>query len=87
MEFNGDALTIDLSMSREEIEEFKIFVSSRIEYIDRIDVIEDGSLKSSVLLALLASLKKSRNELSIPFLEKKSVLLAGYGLIHWTCHN
>ena len=87
MQFDGDALTIDVSMSREEISEFEAFVRPRIEYIDRIDVEENGILKSSALLALLASIKKSRNEIAIPFLEKKSVSLTGYGTIHWVCHD
>ncbi|DAB39251.1 MAG: hypothetical protein A2023_03405 [Sulfuricurvum sp. GWF2_44_89] len=87
MEFDGDALTIDLSMSMEEIKEFEAFVRPRIDYIDRIEVEESGVLKSSALLALLASLKKTRRELSIPFLEKGITTSAAYGTIHWICHD
>jgi hypothetical protein len=87
MEFDGDALTIDLSMSIEEIKEFEAFVRPRIEYIDRIEIEESGVLKSSALLALLASLKKTRRELIIPFLDKGVYSSATYGTIHWICHD
>lgn len=87
MEFDGDALTIDLSMSMEEIKEFEAFVRPRIEYIDRIEINEGGVLKSSALLALLASLKKTRREIVIPFLDKGVITSAPLGTIHWICHD
>lgn len=87
MEFDGDALTIDLSMSMEEIKEFEAFVRPRIEYIDRIEIEEAGGLKSSALLAVLASLKKTRAEISIPFLNKGVSTSATYGTLHWMCHD
>ena len=87
MEFDGDALTIDLSMSMEEIKKFEAFVRPRIDYIDRIEVEEGGVLKSSALLALLASLKKTRHELIIPFLDKAVTSSEAYGTIHWICHD
>lgn len=87
MEFDGDALTIDLSMSMEEIKEFEAFVRPRIDYIECIEVEEGGILKSSALLALLASLKKTRRELVIPFLEKGITVSPTYGTIHWICHD
>ncbi len=87
MEFDGDALTIDISMSMEEIKEFEAFVRPRIDYIDRIEIEDGGILKSSALLALLASLKKTRRELVIPFLEKGSATSSAYGTIHWICHD
>jgi hypothetical protein len=87
MEFDGDALTIDLSMSMEEIKKFEAFVRPRIDYIDRIEVEEGGVLKSSALLSLLASLKKTRRELIIPFLDKDMTSSAAYGTIHWICHD
>lgn len=87
MEFDGDALTIDLSMSMEEIKEFEAFVRPRIEYIDRIEINEGGVLKSSALLALLASLKKTRREIVIPFLDKGVIASAPLGTIHWICHD
>lgn len=87
MQFDGDAITIELSMSREEVMEFEAFVRPRIDYIDRIDVQADGVLKSGALLALLCSLKKTRREISIPFLDQKSSTSASYGTIHWICHD
>lgn len=87
MEFDGDALTIDLSMGMEEIREFEAFVRPRIDYIDRIEVAEGGVLKSSALLALLASLKKTRPEVVIPFMEKGSSTASAYGTLHWICHD
>jgi len=87
MEFDGDALTIDLSMGMEEIKAFEAFVRPRIDYIDRIEIEEGGVLKSSALLALLASLKKTRREITIPFLDKGMSASAVYGTTHWICHD
>ena len=87
MEFDGDALTIDLSMGMEEIKEFEAFVRPRIDYIDRIEIAEGGVLKSSALLTLLASLKKTRPEIAIPFLDKGVSVSPAYGTLHWICHD
>jgi hypothetical protein len=87
MKFDGDALTIDIAMGMDEIKEFEAFVRPRIDYIDRIDVEEDGVLKSSALLALLASLKKTRPEMVIPFMDKGSTTASAYGTLHWICHD
>lgn len=83
MEFDGDALTIDLSMGIDEVKEFEAFVRPRIDYIDRIEIGEGGELKSSALLALLMSLKKTRREMVIPFLDKGEYQSSSYGMIHW----
>lgn len=87
MEFNGDSLTIESSMSMEEILEFETFIRPRLEYIEIIEVVEDGALKCSALLALLSSLKKTRNDLEISFLDKRAVSSPEYGTIHWICHD
>ena len=87
MEFDGDALTIDISMSMEEIKEFEAFVRPRIEYIDRIEIEETGELKSSALLALLVSIKKTRPEMMIPFLEKGCYKTGSCGTVHWIYHD
>lgn len=87
MEFNGDVLTIDSNMSMDEIKEFEAFIRPRIEYIETIEVIEVKGLKSSALLSILSSLKKTHPELSIPFLNKGSVSSSGHGTIHWICHD
>ncbi|MDD5156511.1 hypothetical protein [Sulfurimonas sp.] len=87
MEFNGDELTIELDMSMEEIREFEHFVRSRLEYIELIAVEEGTTLKSSALLALLVSLKRTKPELKIPFLEQGMSNSSAYGSIHWMCHD
>ena len=71
MEFDGDVLTIDINMSMEEIIEFEDFIRTRVDYIDIIEVKEEGSFKSSAFLSILSSLKKTKPELQIPFLEKR----------------
>ena len=87
MEFDGDALTIDLSIGMEEIREFEAFVRPRLEYIETIEIEEGSQLQSSSLLALLVSLKRSRAELKIPFLERGTTSSEMYGTLHWMCHD
>lgn len=87
MEFDGDTLTIDSDMSMEEIVEFEEFIRSRVEYVETIAVDENGALKSSALLALLATLKRAYPALSIPFLEKGVTQSSSYGKIHWTYND
>lgn len=87
MQFDGDALTIDLCMSMEEIVEFDAFVRPRIEYIETIDIEEGSPLRCSVLLALLVSLKRTRPELKIPFLEKGQSVSSVYGTLHWNGYD
>ncbi len=83
MEFNGDILTIDIDMSMEEIKEFEEFIRSRVDYIETIEVEATGALNSSALISILSSLKKTRPELQIPFLEAKTTSSEVYGKIHW----
>jgi hypothetical protein len=87
MQFDGDALTIALDMSMEEVREFEEFVRPRIDYIETIEVEEGGILKVSALLALLVSLKRTRPELNIPFLKKGMTSSSIYGTLHWMCHD
>ncbi|MDD2448656.1 MAG: hypothetical protein PHS42_07920 [Sulfurimonas sp.] len=87
MEFDGDVLTIDMSMSMEEVTEFEKFIRPRIDYIKTIEVEEDSALKSSAFIALLVSLKRTKPELKIPFLEKELLTSKKYGSIHWICHD
>jgi len=84
MEFNGDILTVDINMSLAEIKEFEEFIRPRIDYIEVIEVEESGALQSSALISLLISLKKTRPELQIPFLEARMTASEAYGKIHWT---
>jgi hypothetical protein len=87
MQFDGDALTIGLDMSMEEVREFEQFVRPRIEYIETIEVEEGGTINSSALLALLVSLKRTRPELRIPFLERGITTSSIYGTLHWICYD
>ena len=87
MEFNGDVLTIDSSMSMDELLEFEAFIRPRLEYIEMIEVLDTGALKSSALLSLLSSLKRTKRDLTIPFLDKRAVSSPEYGTIHWICHD
>jgi len=87
MQFDGDALTISLNMSMEEVREFEQFVRPRIEYIETIEVEEGSILKVSALLALLVSLKRTRPEITIPFLERGISATDVYGTLHWMSHD
>lgn len=87
MQFDRDVLTIGLEMTMEEIREFEQFIRPRIEYIERIEAEAGSVLRSSALLALLASLKRTRPDLAIPFLEKGSVAAPAHGTLHWMCYD
>lgn len=87
MEFDGDTLTIDMSMSIEEVAQFEEFIRPRLDYVQTIETNEQESLRSSALVALLVSLKRTKPELSIPFLEKGVLVSPKYGTIHWICHD
>jgi hypothetical protein len=87
MEFDGDVLTIDLGMSMEEIKGFEEFIRPRIEYIETIEIAEGGAFASSALLALLVSIKRTRPDIAIGFLDKAQHASPHYGTIHWKCHD
>jgi hypothetical protein len=87
MEFDEDVLTIDMSMSMEEVAQFEEFIRPRVDYVQTIEVTEEGSLRSSALVALLVSLKRTKPEIRIPFLEKGVLVSPKYGTIHWICHD
>jgi len=87
MLFDGDELTIALDMPMEEIREFELFVRPRLEYIETIEVEKGTSLRSSSLLSLLVSLKRTRPEVKIPFLEKGFTASDTYGTLHWMGHD
>lgn len=87
MLFEGDKLIIALDMPMEEIREFEHFVRPRLQYIETIEVEEGTSLRSSSLLALLVSFKRTSPELKIPFLDKGLTASGGYGALYWMCHD
>lgn len=87
MEFDGDILTIGLDMSMEEVREFEAFVRPRLEYLETIEVEDGTQLQSSALLSLLISLKRTRRDLKIPFLERGLITSGTYGAVHWIYHD
>lgn len=87
MQFDGDALTIDASMGPQEVEALGEFIRSRIDYIETIHVDEASPLACTPLLALLVSLKRARNGLKIPFIERGATTSPIYGTLHWICHE
>jgi hypothetical protein len=87
MKIDGDVLTIDLNLSTDEIVTLEEFVRPRIEYIERIETEEKSVLSSSALLSLLVSIKKTRPEIEIPFLEKEQTISFAFGTVHWTYHD
>lgn len=87
MEFDGDVLTIDMSMSMEEVAEFEDFIRTRIDYVQIIETAQESALRNSAIVALLVSLKRTKPELQIPFLEKGVFASLKYGTIHWICHD
>lgn len=87
MKIDGDVLTIDLNMSMDEVIKFEEFIRPRIEYVEKIETEECSILTSSALLSLLASIKKTRPEIEIPFLEKGWSISSEYGTVHWTYHD
>lgn len=87
MQFDGDVLTIELNMPMEEIREFEAFVRPRLEYIETIEAEDGTQLQHSALLALLMSLKRTKKELKIPFIERGEAISVAYGTLHWMYHD
>lgn len=83
----GTTVNVSLDMDLDEIRELKEFLSGRLEYIDDVGVdTEQGEFATSALIQLLASLKKSRPEIQIPFLEQ-SCQLDKFGKLHWKLNH
>ncbi|MDQ1264594.1 MAG: hypothetical protein QG559_1595 [Campylobacterota bacterium] len=87
MKIDGDVLTIDLNMSMDEVVMLEEFIRPRIEYIEKIESEEQSILSSGSLLSLLVSIKKTRPDIEIPFLEKAQTTSSIYGTLHWTYHD
>ncbi|MDQ1337035.1 MAG: hypothetical protein QG617_2 [Campylobacterota bacterium] len=87
MKIDGDVLTIDLNMSIDEVIKFEEFIRPRIEYIEKIESEEQSILSSGSLLSLLVSIKKTRPDIEIEFLEKMRSVSSLYGTVHWTYHD
>ncbi|MCL4432682.1 MAG: hypothetical protein M1300_10205 [Epsilonproteobacteria bacterium] len=87
MEFDGDVLKIELDMTMDDIRTFEEFIRPRLEYLEMISIDETTTLVSSALLSLLVSLKKTRPDLQIPFLDKKEFSSSAYGTVHWIAND
>ena len=87
MLFDGDVLTIEPEMSLDEVREFEQFVRTRLDYIETIEVEEGKPLQSSALLAILISLKRTRPDLKIPFIDSGKTTSDAYGTLHWINHD
>jgi len=87
MLFDGDVLTIEPEMSLDEVREFEQFVRTRLEYIETIEIEEGKPLQSSALLAILISLKRTRPDLKIPFIDSGKTISDAYGTLHWMNHD
>lgn len=87
MEINGDEIIIDLDMPMDEVVNFEEFIRPRIEYIEKIEAEENSTLTSGALLSLLVSIKKTRPEIEMPFLEKGWTTYPTHGTLHWKYHD
>jgi hypothetical protein len=83
MTIDGDVLEIDLDIDIDEVKELKEFVSTRLEYIEEIQVGNaTNPFLTSSLLQLLFSMKKTKPSLKIPILDAP-LTLDTYGKLHW----
>lgn len=87
MEFDGDALIVDLGMSMDEIKELEEFLRSKLDYVSSILIRDKSASCSGALLALLASTKKSAPAVSIEFLEGGEFFSQLYGAVDWRCYE
>lgn len=75
MYIDGDRVVVSNQLDLSEVVELTTFIKERLDFISGVDI-EEGNLDgfgTSALLALLASLKKTKPDLDIPiFQESKS---------------
>lgn len=79
----GDTLNLSWEMTLEELKELKEFLSTKLSYIEAIEVEGEGEPATSALLQLLFSLKKSKPEMVIPVLEGVDTCFGSFGRIGW----
>jgi hypothetical protein len=77
MNLDNGVLTIDSSLDNSQIEELLEEIQNNLEQIEKVNV-ESNPVASSALFALLGSMKKTKNTLSIPLLENDGVI-DGFG--------
>ena len=89
MQIDGDRLNISLDMTQADIDELKKFVLPRLEYIEEVGFEggDDEMPLSSALIAFLVSLKKTRSDIKIPFIDGGGFDFKKLGKAEWICHE
>jgi len=88
MTVDGERLIISMDMDLDEVVELKEFIAPRIEYIDEI-VFEENEMPfvTSSLLQLLVSVKRTRPDMVIPFLDGGDADVKPFGKQYWKLHE
>ena len=89
MQIDGDRLNISLDMTQADIDELKKFVLPRLEYIEEVGFEggDDEMPLSSALIAFLVSLKKTKSNIKIPFIDGGGFDFKKLGKAEWLCHE
>ena len=89
MQIDGDRLNISLDMTQADIDELKKFVLPRLEYIEEVGFEggDDEMPLSSALIAFLVSLKKTKSDIKIPFIDNGGYDFKKLGKAEWICHD
>ena len=89
MQIDGDRLNISLDMTQADIDELKKFVLPRLEYIEEVGFEggDDEMPLSSALIAFLVSLKKTKSNIKIPFIDGGGFDFKKLGKAEWVCHE
>lgn len=70
MNIQNGILCLDASIDNAEIESITQFIKENIMQINEVIIDEKSIVTSSCLFALLSSIKKTKEDISIPFLDK-----------------
>ncbi len=70
MNIQNGILCLDASIDNTEIESITQFIKENIMQINEVIIDEKSIVTSSCLFALLSSIKKTKEDISIPFLDK-----------------
>lgn len=89
MQIDGDRLNISLDMTQADIEELKKFVLPRLEYIEEVGFEggDDEIPQSSAVISFLVSLKKTKSDIKIPFIDGGGSDFKKLGKAEWVCHE
>ena len=91
MQIDGDKLNIPLDLRSEDIEGLKSFVEPRLEYIEEVGFEDEEGIEdfpaSSALIAFLVSLKKTKSNIKIPFIDGGGFDFKKLGKAEWICHE